>query len=113
MSTVEAISGDAIFDAARYDLPIPSQDGHKADKLIVSMSGGLELDRTSEEDLAFIEGLMLGQEVTLTVTNSNGGTVAATATVTKKGFTFTPGKDEGPPQAGYGVGIRVHTLEAA
>ncbi len=101
MSTVEAISGDAIFDASRYDLPIPSQDGHKADKLIVSMSGGLELDRTSEEDLAFIEGLMLGQEVTLTVT----------ATVTKKGFTFTPGKDEGPPQAGYGVGIRVHSLE--
>lgn len=96
------IAESEIFDASQYDLPIPARDGYKADKLIVNMNGTLELDRTSEEDLAFIEGLKLGREVTLSVV----------ATVTKGGgFTFTPGKDENPPTVAYGVGLRVHSLE--
>ena len=91
----------AIFDATSYDLPIPSQDGHKADRLSIAFSGGVDLDRTSEEDLALVDSLVLGAEVELRIT----------ATVTKKGFTFAAGKDDGPEQTGFGVGLKVHSLE--
>jgi hypothetical protein len=91
----------AIFDATSYDLPIPSQDGHKADRLAISFSGGVELDRTSEEDLALVDELTLGKEVTLSVT----------AIVTKKGFTLTAGRDETPETTGYGVGLKVNSIE--
>lgn len=101
MSALEERSEEAIFDAARYDLPIPTLDGHKADKLVVNVAGSIELDRTSEEDLSFIEGLRLGQEVSLVVS----------ATVTRKGFTFAAGKEDASPQAGYGVGLKAHSLE--
>lgn len=50
-----------------YDLPIPVIDGLKADKLRVHITGTLELDRTSEDDLAFLEGLTLGRSVSLAV----------------------------------------------
>lgn len=103
MSVAPAIDESAIFDATSYDLPIPSLDGHKADRLAITFSGGVDLDRTSEEDLSFIDNLMLGQEVTLSVT----------AVVTKKGFTLSPGKDEGPETTGYGVGLKVHSLEVS
>jgi hypothetical protein len=91
----------AIFDATSYDLPIPSQDGHKADRLSIAFSGGVDLDRTSEEDLALVDELTLGKEVTLTVT----------AIVTKKGFTLSPGREENPESTGYGVGMKVTSLE--
>jgi hypothetical protein len=101
MSVLE--TDNAIFDATSYDLPIPSQDGHKADRLSVSFSGGVDLDRTSEEDLDLVETLTLGQEINLRIT----------ATVTKKGFTFAAGKEDSPETTGYGVGLRVHSLEVA
>lgn len=94
---------DAIFDAQPYDLPIPRLDGHKADSLSIAFSGGVALDRTSEEDLELVETLALGQEITLRIT----------ATVTKKGFTFAPGKDDSPETTGYGVGLKVYSLEVA
>ena len=94
---------ESIFDASSYDLPIPRLDGHKADRLSISFSGGVELDRTSEDDLALVDALALGREVELRVT----------ATVTKKGFTLTAGKDENPETTGYGVGLRIHSLEIA
>lgn len=91
---------NAIFDASSYDLPIPRLDGHKADRLSISFSGGVDLDRTSEEDLELIEGLTLGGQVELRIT----------ATVTKKGFTFNAGRDESPDATGYGVGLKVESL---
>jgi hypothetical protein len=94
---------EQIFDASSYELPIPSLDGHKADRLAVTFTGGVDLDRTSEEDLDFVGGLRLGQQITLTVT----------ATVTKKGFTLNPGKDDTPETTGYGVVVKVHSWEIA
>jgi hypothetical protein len=102
MSTVTA-TDDAIFDAQKYDLPIPRLDGHKADNLSIAFSGGVSLDRTSEEDLDLVEMLTLGQEINLRIT----------ATVTKKGFTFAAGKEDSPETTGYGVGLKVHSLEVA
>lgn len=92
----------AVFDRSIYDLPIPSADGHKADKLVVSFSGQLELDRTSVDDLDFLETLSLGRDVELRVI----------ATVAKKGFTLTPGGEEKADSTGYGVGLKVHSVEA-
>lgn len=91
------VTDDSIFDASSYELPIPKLDGHKADKLTVQFSGSVELDRTSEDDLAIIESLTLGKSVTLT----------ATAVVTKKGFTLSAGKEDGPETTGYGVALKV------
>jgi hypothetical protein len=42
---------DSVFDAASYDLPIPSTEGRKAQKLSVRFTGSCDLDRTSEDDL--------------------------------------------------------------
>lgn len=98
MTAAPATSEDGIFDASKYDLPIPRLDGHKADKLVLSFSGQIELDRTSEDDLAFIDGLFLGRDVELKVK----------ATIAKKGFTFTAREDE--ESAGYGVGLKIHSL---
>lgn len=93
---------EAVFNAAQYVLDIPELDGYKADKLLVAFGGGIELDRTSGDDLDFVNGLELGREVTITVTG----------TVTRKGFTYAVGKDDEPGQAGYGVSLKVHTLDS-
>lgn len=84
-------------------MEIPGLDGYRAEKLVVSMSGGVEFaDMTQADDVAFVKELKLGQEVTLTVT----------ATVTKKGFTLAPGKDEmTDDKTSFGVGLKVHSLE--
>ena len=87
------------FTPEAYQLAIPGMDGYKAEKIAVAFSGGVDLDRTSTEDLDFVNGLTLGKQVTLTVV----------ATVTKKGFSLTT-KDE-IDAAGYGVGLKVHSLE--
>jgi len=98
-----SVATEEIFDASSYDLPIPRLDGYKADNLVLNIGGAITLDRTSEEDLAFIDTLSLGSEVTLQVV----------ATVTKKGFTLAPGRDENPETTGYGVGLKVHTVAVA
>lgn len=85
-------------------LEIPGLDGYKADRLAVTVSGGVELGITQAEDLAFVKALKLGQEVPLKVT----------ATVTKKGFSLTPGRDDmTDDKTTYGVGLKVHSLEVA
>lgn len=89
---------EAIFDAKPYDLPIPSLDGQKADKVVLSFGGSIELDRTAEEDLALIDSLLLGRDVRLVVVASVAG----------KGFTCAI-KDDGD-STGYRVQLRVHTL---
>ena len=98
MSTVTT---DELYSVESYQLAIPGMDGYKADKLALTFSGGVDLDRTSADDLEFVNGLKLGSTIELKVT----------ATVTKKGFTLTAGKDETPDSTGYGVGLKVHSLE--
>lgn len=83
-----------------YQLAIPGMDGYRAERLALAFSGSVDLDRTSQDDLDFVNGLKLGREVVLQVT----------ATVTKKGFTLSQGA-EGTDCAGYGVGLKVHSLE--
>lgn len=99
MTTLAAAESD--FTAESYQLEIPGMDGYRADKLSLGFAGSVDLDRTSQEDLDFVNGLKLGRELKLLVT----------AVVTKKGFTLTTGKDEGPDSTGYGVGLKVHSLE--
>lgn len=85
-------------------LEIPGLDGYRAEKLTISISGGVEyLDVTQAEDVAFVKSLKLGQEVTLSVT----------ATVTKKGFMLTPGRDDTTDdKTTFGVGLKVHSVQA-
>ncbi len=99
MSTMTTDVDDAIFDAQAYDLPIPKLDGHKADRLVLSFGGSLELDRTLESDLGLIERLHLGENVTLSVE----------AIVAGKGFSHAT-KGEDGEQVGYQVRLRVHSL---
>lgn len=101
--TIAPTTEEPIFDASGYDLPIPRLDGHKADRMAITFSGGVDLDRTSQEDLDLVDSLTLGKGVTLTVT----------AIVTKKGFSLSPGKDDEPERTGYGVGLKVQSLELA
>ena len=90
---------------AERQLEIPGMDGYTAEKLIVSVSGGVEFtDVTQAEDVTFVKSLRLGQEITLSVTD----------TVTKKVFALTPGKDDmTDDKTSYGVGLKVHSLEVA
>ena len=48
----------AALDASQYDLPIPTVDGLKADKVPLVFTGSLDLDRTDLEhlDLANLSG---------------------------------------------------------
>ena len=99
MSVVEQT--DEIFDASKYDLPIPRMDGHKADTIVLALSS-FNLDRTSEDDLALIEELLiLGQEVELHVK----------ARVIRKGFRNVVREDGVSNE--FGVGLKVHAVEAA
>jgi hypothetical protein len=88
---------------AERQLEIPGLDGYVAEKLAVMLSGGVEFtDVTQADDVAFVKSLTLGQEVRLTVI----------ATVTKKGHTLTPGRDEmTDDKLAYGVGLKVHSIE--
>jgi hypothetical protein len=99
MSTVTT---DELYSVESYQLAIPGMDGYKADSMALSFSGAVPLDRTSADDLEFVNGLKLGQQIELKVL----------ATVTKKGFSLTAGKDDNPDSTGYGVGLKVHSLEA-
>ena len=103
MSSMTAAPQEQAFDTTVYDLPIPKLDGHKADKLTIAFSGSVELDRTNSDDLELIDALTLGRDVEMRVT----------ATVTRKGFTLAAGKEDAPETTGYGVGMKVHSLEVA
>jgi len=94
-------TADDIFDASRYALPIPALDGLKADKLSVSLTGTVDLDRTSVDDLELAEALRLGGNVELLVR----------ASVAVKRFTHaTRGDDQ---HVAYSATLRVTSLEAA
>lgn len=90
------------FALEDVQLAIPGMDGYRADKIAIGFSGGVDLDRTSSEDLEFVNGLKMFQEVQLLVT----------ATVVKKSFAGSKGL-EGETQVGYGVGLKIHSLDVA
>jgi len=102
MSVLEAVGASQAIDDRQME--IPGLDGYRAEKLAITLSGGVEFsDVTQADDVAFVKSLKLGQEVTLTVI----------ATVTKKGFTLAPGRDEmTDDRTTFGVGLKVHSLEA-
>lgn len=89
----------ALLDASVYDLPIPTADGLKADKLRVSFTGTIELDRTNTDDLEWFESLRLGRDVTLDV---DALTVA-------KPQGYQPSED-GPGVTTLQATLRVHTV---
>lgn len=91
------------FAPSDYQLEIPGMDGYRADKLTVSFAGGVELQVTEVDDLDFLKTLTLGKNVRLSVE----------AVVVRKGFTLTSGGEEKADQTGYGVGLKVHSLEVA
>lgn len=55
------------FEASAYDLPIPRADGFKADAIRVRFLGVIDLDRTSLDDLEFVQALKFGERVRLVV----------------------------------------------
>lgn len=91
---------EAIFDASSYDLEIPKLDGHKADRLILSFGGQVELDRTDEDALEMLKEMRLGRQVRFTVE----------AVVAGKGFAHAA-KGEDEEQVGYQVRLKVHSVE--
>ena len=101
VTTIEEVNFAQRIDERQME--IPGLDGYRAERLAVTLSGGVEFtDVTQADDVAFVKSLKLGQEVELKVT----------ATVTKKGFVLTPGKDEMTyDKTTFGVGLKVHSLE--
>ena len=90
---------DAVFDAASYDLPIPTLDDRKATKLDIRFSGSGSLDRTSEDDLALLEAMRIGAPVRLIVTGEISG----------KAFKLGTGDDA---EFSYSCIVRVASVEA-
>lgn len=63
-----SVTHAGLFDGKKYDLPIPTKDGHKADTLRIAIGGGIDLDLYDQHALDFADRLKLGQDVELTVT---------------------------------------------
>ena len=101
-ATLDAVDFNKKLDARQME--IPGLDGYRAEKLSISVSGGVEFsDVTQAEDVAFVKSFKMGQEVELKVT----------ATVIDKGHRLTIGKDDlTDDKLGYRVGLKVHSLEA-
>ena len=102
MSVLEETDFSTKIDERQME--IPGLDGYKAERLAVTLSGGVEFsDVTQAEDVAFVKSLKMGQQVRLVVN----------ATVVAAGFKLALGKDEmTDDKLGYGVGLKVHSLEA-
>jgi len=90
---------DGLFDKEPYTKPIPKLDGHVADRLGIGFTGTVKLDRLLNDNLEYIEGLRLGQDVTITIEASVAG----------KGFTHTTKANE-DEEVGYAVKLRVHSI---
>lgn len=87
----------------RLTLPIPTADGHKADKLVLAFGGSIELDRTDEDDLELINSLELGGELEFVVEGAIGGKVWSQPARAEDGTTTTT----------YRVGIRINSCQRA
>ncbi len=91
---------DDIFSAGSYDLPIPTQDGYKAEKITIRFVGVCDLDRTNEDDLEFVDALRLGKPVRLIVSGRVSG----------KGFTHQVKSDD-EEAVGYYCSVRIGEVE--
>ena len=90
---------ELVFDAASYNLNIPSLDDRKATKLDIRFSGSGSLDRTSEDDLALLEAMRIGAPVRLIVTGEISG----------KAYRLGTGDDA---EFSYSCTVRVASVEA-
>lgn len=88
-----------LFPASAYDLPIPTLDGHKANKLVLAIGGTIELDRTNTEHLDLINDLELGRDISYHVT----------FTVTGKGYAYKATDDD--ETTSYQIKLRAHTIQ--
>ena len=87
------------LDGSQYDLPIPTVDGLKADRLRVTLTGTIDLDRTDPDDLAWFESFRLGRDFNLELV----------ATCTGKPQGFVPSED-GPGVMTLQATLRAHTI---
>jgi len=92
---------EPVFDASVYDLNIPKVDGIRAQKLSVRFQGSCYLDRTSEDDLVFLEAMRLGVPVRLIITGLPVG----------KGFSLRPARDDDDGELSYSCSLRVEAVE--
>lgn len=91
--------GDALFDGTRYQQPVPTLDGHRADTLKVAFGGAVEIDLMIEDDLEWFKTLQFGQEVELRVT----------AKVAKVGWAHKTGADDAETVT-HTLGLAVHSI---
>jgi hypothetical protein len=102
----EAAAGDGLFDKADYTDPklyLDQVDEKDVDKIRLDFSGSILLDRRNPDDVEFMRGLKLGQDVTLKVE----------AAVSSKRHGYTTGRDGDLDAVVYTAGFRVHTLYPA
>ena len=92
---------DEIFSADAYALPIPTTEGRKAQRISVRFTGSCELDRTSEDDLIFLEAMRLGVPVRLVITGLPVG----------KGFSLKVAADPTGEELAYHSAVRVTAVE--
>ena len=92
---------DDIFNAPSYDLNIPATEGKKAQRISVRFTGSCELDRTSEDDLVFLEAMRLGVPVRLVITGLPVG----------KGFSLKVAQDPTDGELAYHSAVRVTAVE--
>lgn len=98
MSTV---TQPAAFDATVYDLPIPKADGMKADRLAITVTGTINLDRTDAEHLEMLNRFQLGQEAT----------ILCKAVCVGKPSTYRPGDDEHAGELSIRTVLRVISVD--
>ena len=94
-----AVEDEEVFSASAYDLAVPRIDDRKATQLDIRFSGSGSLDRTSDDDLEFLEAMRMGREVRLIVT----GTIAGEAS-------RLSGKED--EEFAYSCTVRVASVEA-
>jgi hypothetical protein len=88
-----------LFNAQAYELPIPRLDGRKADRITLTFTGTIELDRLDQDHLNLIERLELGHDIRLNTT----------ATIAGKSFQVR--QTDTTDDTGYRITLRIHTIE--
>jgi hypothetical protein len=96
---MSAVADEEIFSPVSYALPIPETDGLRAETITIRFVGVVSLDRTSLDDLEFVEALRLGAPVR----------VIANGSVSGKGFTHRVSSDGA--EIGYYASLRVAEVE--
>ena len=98
MTTIE--TPDALFVASQYDIPFPKADGKEVDRIIIGLSGNLELDRNNPDHTQLVESLTLGRYLQLNVTAS----VDAKAQAVKA-------TEDGTETVSHTVRLKLHSVE--